>query len=111
MERRHLYFTQLAKGKYSLPKKTALNLKRKESFNYVHDGRNLFICVLVSPLQKKKKMVVKLFHIWSKMLNAFFNDLFLHYVTVESAHINAQAHFFSSPHVEQHYIWDSETRP
>lgn len=55
MERRHLYFTKLAKGKYSLPKKTALNLKRKESFNYVHDGRNLFICVLVSPLQKKKK--------------------------------------------------------
>ena len=55
LERRHLYFTQLAKGKYSLPKKTALNLKRKESFNYVHDGRNLFICVLVSPLQKKKK--------------------------------------------------------
>ena len=57
-------------------------------------------------------MVVKLLHIWSKMLNFFFfYDLFLHYVTVGSAHINAQAHFFSSPHVEQHYIWDSETRP
>lgn len=59
-------------------------------------------------------MVVKLLLIWSKMLNVFvffFNDLFLHYVTVGSAHINAQAHFLSSPHVEQHYIWDSETRP
>lgn len=110
MERRHLYFTQLAKGKHSLPKKTALNLKCKESFNYVQDDQNLFICVLVSPLQKKH-MAVKLFHIWSKMLNAFFNDLFLHYITVESAHINAQAHFFSSPHVEQHYICNSETRP
>lgn len=81
MERRNLYFTQLAKGKHSLPKKTALNLKCKESFNYVQDDQNLFICVLISALQKKKKkkhMAVKLFHIWSKMLNAFFNDLFLH---------------------------------
>ena len=55
MERRHLYFTQLAKGKHSLPKKTALNLKCKESFNYVQDDQNLFICVLISALQKKKK--------------------------------------------------------
>lgn len=52
LERRHLYFTQLAKGKHSLPKKTALNIKCKKSYNYVHDDRNLFICVLVSPLQK-----------------------------------------------------------
>lgn len=49
------------------------------------------------------------------MLNALLEEstegLFLHLVSTESPQVDALGHFFSTSHVKQHSIWDSETRP
>ena len=96
-ERQQLHFAQLAKGKCSIPKQTALNHKYEVWFSYVHDGQNMFICRSQTHLCKNKHI----FYIWSKMLNALLDKstrgLFLHLVSTESPKLMAQVASFPPP--------------